>query len=312
MAVIDLQNDYNNGIDQFPNSLTEAYNVMANYTPKTTVNKETQGSVYSLAMSFYQDRVPVPGSNGLLFPHITCLKCGRNGHYANYCPPVSNSSVNEADGYSSDEESLHFAFFQHQFTQIVDGQERYSGLQPSWVLLDTQSTDDIFHNRRLVHNIHKVEGPSLSLKSNGGNILTTDLQAEVTGYGPVWFSQHSIANILSFANVRKKFRITVDTGPNDPAPTIIVHRPCGTTMRFTELKTGLYVYDAAGSTSDSALSTVGSNHSNASLHHYSLVNTVDDNKEGFTSRQINLQNKLCHFIGGWDVPHSKISIGTWI
>ena len=139
--IIDLQNDYNNGIDQFPNTLTEAYNVMANYTPKTTVNKETQGSVYSLGMSFFQDKVPVPGTNGLLFPHITCLKCNRNGHYANYCPPASFSdTANDFDEYSSDEESLHFAFFQHQFTQIVDDEDRYSGLQPSWVLLNMQST----------------------------------------------------------------------------------------------------------------------------------------------------------------------------
>ena len=65
----------------------------------------------------------------------------------------------------------------------------------------------------------------------------------VKGYGDGWYNKNSLANILSFENVRKKFFITSSTGPDGPCPTICVHRSNDTEMRFREISLGLYVCD---------------------------------------------------------------------
>jgi hypothetical protein len=49
------------------------------------------------------------------------------------------------------------------------------------------------------------------LESNGGGSQEMTEVATVKNFGDVWFNQNSIANILSLAEVRKKFRVTMDT-----------------------------------------------------------------------------------------------------
>ena len=88
-------------------------------------------------------------------------------------------------------------------------------LNPAWVLLDTQSSCDIFNNSDLLEDIKDKEGRGLRLHSNGNGLLETNLQRTVKGYGKVWYHPKSLANIMSFANVRKKFKINILTGPGD-------------------------------------------------------------------------------------------------
>ena len=47
-------------------------------------------------------------------------------------------------------------------------------------------------------------------------------------------------NILSFADVRNKFRVTMDT---EEEPAFIIHLPNGNTLKFKEVSSGLYLYD---------------------------------------------------------------------
>ena len=84
------------------------------------------------------------------------------------------------------------------FNQTEDSklEEHYKGLKDSWILLDTQSNCDIFHNKNFLTNIVKVEGPDMLLKSNGNNLLLTNEIGEVSGYGRVWYNKDSLANIL--------------------------------------------------------------------------------------------------------------------
>ena len=74
-----------------------------------------------------------------------------------------------------------------------------------WMLLDTCSSIDLFCNRSLVHNVHQVN-TTLSLAMNAGT-MTTNLQAELPGYGTVWFDPQAMTNVLSFSNIAKQYPI---------------------------------------------------------------------------------------------------------
>lgn len=78
-----------------------------------------------------------------------------------------------------------------------------------WILLDSQSTIDIFSNPDLLRNIHPIK-ITLHINCNAGG-KTTNLGGYVTGYGWVWYYSDGIANILSLSHVKEMFRVTFDS-----------------------------------------------------------------------------------------------------
>jgi hypothetical protein len=74
--------------------------------------------------------------------HLTCFQCGQQRHYANEYPtrheqhfPGSNSMVVGMEC--------------HVFSQAA------SNIPATWILLDNQSTMDLFSNRNLLTNIRR-------------------------------------------------------------------------------------------------------------------------------------------------------------
>ena len=160
--------------------------------------------------------------------------------------------------------------------KFTDLQEKLVSIKPSWILLDTQSSCDIFKNREFLQNIHTKTDGGLILKSNGNDDIRTCEVGTIEGYGEVWYHEDSLANILSFANVRKRFKVTISTGPDDPCPTIFVHRPNGEIMEFRERSMGLYVYDVAACKSKPK----------QQVTHYSFLNTIDDNELNYSKAEL--------------------------
>src|SRR5210317_1419253 len=76
------------------------------------------------------------------------------------------------------------------------------------MLLDSQSTIDLFSNSKLLTKIQRVN-TTLRIRCNAGT-ATTDWQGYLPGYGWVWFYPKGIANILSLSRVKEKFRVTFD------------------------------------------------------------------------------------------------------
>ena len=134
--------------------------------------------------------------------------------------------------------------------------------QSWWVLLDNQSTVDVFVNKKLLKNIRTVDG-DMVIHSHGGS-RTTNKVGDFPGYpNPVWFDPEGIANILSMSNMQKLYRITYDSAKEGA---FIVHLK-GKQLVFKMAKIGLYYVDMRNRS-------------------YMFNLTVNENKQMYTRRQM--------------------------
>jgi hypothetical protein len=65
-------------------------------------------------------------------------------------------------------------------------------IPPTWLLLDNQSTGDVFANGDMLEDIHEV-GDEMAIASNGATNVTSKM-GTLPGYGPVWYDPVGIAN----------------------------------------------------------------------------------------------------------------------
>jgi len=296
----DLENDYLKGRDFFPDTVTEAYNLMSSYVPRKPLSNTNRAQIRQNGLGFLQTKAkskgenssPVPGTDGVLHERVQCYNCGQRGHYSHKCPVAllqegtepaediigsKTDTVNTSESLDMSPGNDYMGFGFVQVSMFQSG-ARLSGIHKDWVLLDTQSNCDIFMNPTLLTNIRNNPTGNLILQSNGGEMEASQV-GDIPGYGKVWFNDKSMANILSFANVRKKCKITLETGPGDRNPTIVVHRTSGSPMLFKEHKLGLYIHDtgASGSNFSSKLNTICD---------YSFLNTVTQLESTFTPDEI--------------------------
>jgi hypothetical protein len=95
----------------------------------------------------------------------------------------------------------------------------------TWILLDNQSTVDVFHNSDLLTNIRQNNG-YMDIHCNAG-VTSTNMVGDLPGYGQVWYHPSGIANILSLKRVKSRgHRITYDS---TEANKFHVHKSDGTT-----------------------------------------------------------------------------------
>jgi len=272
--LMDLDNLFSRGANQYPKDLVEAHALLVNYQPpcnptnkplpeKTDEDKEGKGG--GSDMSFAQLATPVPGTDGSLYSHIQCFACKRKGHYADMCPRddvVQLFQTDDPDAKQANEDA--------NFTFTSVG-VRETPIPQTWVLLDSQSTVSVFCNASLLTRIRPCKVPLVVL-TNGGR-QTSNYVGEVRNFGTVWYNPDSLANILSLAEVRCKYRVTMDSALE---PSMCVHRSNGTVMKFVEYASGLYYHDTAPSIKPSSESVSG----------YSFIVTVAGNKDRFHRREI--------------------------
>ena len=211
---------------------------------------------------------------------VTCYNCDKKGHYKSDCPNPARKDG--SDRRSADQlltAGVASGEFDDQpgFTFINNGQDtRQCGvvlngngnddrarIPNTWILLDNQSTVDVFHNPNLLRNIRKTD-TYMDIHCNAG-VTSTNEVGDLHGYGTVWYHPNGIANILSLKRVKEKHRVTYDsTNGNE----FVVHKDDGTTRIFQQSNRGLFYMDSA-ETGTLLVSTVAENKSKYTNRDYS-------------------------------------------
>jgi hypothetical protein len=186
----------------------------------------------------------------------------------------------DLSGSEAEEESSHFQYDDpFQFTQLESKfepkisklfkQSHAAGISldlTQVILLDSQSTMDLFCNKALVDKTYKSED-YMQLKTNAGTMLVRH-KATIPGYKKkVWFSTRAITNIVALSNLIQQYCITYDS--NDLM--FVVHRePDKPNMEFKMHESGLHYYDPHTRKNEKIL----------------FINTVTENKTSFSKQQI--------------------------
>jgi hypothetical protein len=222
-----LCNSYLDGNNIYPATLHEAYNILQRRESDTT----TAGVSSHDGIAFTTGR------------EVICFNCSEPGHYACDCTQDDHhSSAQAEDGGQSNRGSgptscrrqgAHFVMLD----SLIMSQGGGLAIPPTWLLLDNQSTIDVFANGDMLEDIHEVDN-EMAIASNGGTNVTSEM-GTLPGYILVCYDPVGIANIVSLSRVWEKYHVSFNSDHN----IFVVTKPDGTVFEFRQSDSGLYFYD---------------------------------------------------------------------
>ena len=187
--IVELLNQFAMGKDEYPKTMTDAASLLTTYetptnqqprqhtagpvvTPRNMTSSEASALTFAQRSTMtYAQRVAasVAGTNGVLHPGISCYSCNGAGHYSDACPaPGGGSSTTGTTlTHTPTDRSTTSGTTLTQHAYML-AQSNNNGIDPNWILLDSQSTISVFKNPTMLTNIRKSER-TLRAITNGGH-----------------------------------------------------------------------------------------------------------------------------------------------
>ena len=163
---------------------------------------------------------------------------GTGGNQQDDEPVIDAKTVGSTDTEIVDEDYEGIVLTQDILCNI----QKKARIPSSWILLDSQSTVDVFCNARMLGNTREAKC-HLVLYCNAVTVLVA-IKCDLKGYGTIWYHPTGKANILSLNNVREKYLVTLDSG-NTEQQRLVVQKEDGLKWIFRPSKKGLYYSDIA-------------------------------------------------------------------
>ena len=157
--------------------------------------------------------------------------------------------------------------------------QRHHSTLRSYIILDNQSTVNVFWNSALLQNIHASDR-TLHVSCNDGTVTVNQVH-DLPWYGQFWYQPKGISNILGLSNVADNDKYLVRYESQESKNFIITRTKGGKENLFCRASRGLQWIDAK-STKTGEDGEV-------------LINTVEANNFSFTRRSY-LRAKLARKI----------------
>lgn len=230
--------------------------------------------------------------DGARIDNRKCFCSGKKGHIATNCPAEKPGATSKED---NDGEHIHTM---QAVESDSDGSDNYGecedkvggdmdgvndalyffhqcegkGLSREWLLLDSQSSTDMFCNREYLRDVRAAARPTTIHCNAGSTVCKKEgiFSTEEFGDIPVKYHPVGICNVISLKTMKTLFPISYISKPNDPeAATFQVMTPKGI-IEFKPCSKGLHYLDLSSTTQT------------AEMH----VQTVQHNFEGFSRNQV--------------------------
>ncbi len=218
----DIHNGMTVGSIQAPATVNRVYELAANWIKTQAVHKQGVATTYVTTHLDKVERKPnnhakpmevkTPAVESEVKPQtkkksdIECFNCRKKGHYANKCPDKkpSAAAVDEEDMIHTLNATWEASTF--CTSTIHSAVDRSLKLQRDEVLLDTQADISIIHPS-LLRQVQQTER-EVKINGVGGLTLTVNKIGYLPDFFPVYSSEDTLANVLSFSEVEDKYCVT--------------------------------------------------------------------------------------------------------